>query len=193
MGKVGGVGRHDVSRVPEPVGGYAALPTSQHNLPGQIAPVAAVDVYDAQRRVRALARIDLLDRERRSGAIDEASYLIGREVERVFEHMSHIEGGGQWFEGDRIDGATSAELKTLLGLERAYMVNTFLGWLVRHIGRSDTRLLWIVLGNRLSFSVAAFAIWHHEGVRGYRYAIDRFRDALHTLAEVKAAKGRALR
>jgi len=104
-----GVSRHDLARVPEPVHGYPVLATSVHNRVGNVAIIAVPDTYDARRRHRALARIDLLDQERRAGRLDEASYLVGREVERVFEGMSHIAGGGQWLEGDRVDGATSAE------------------------------------------------------------------------------------
>jgi hypothetical protein len=154
--------------------------------------VAVPDAYDPQRRVRALARIDLLDRERRSGNIDEAAYLIGREVERVFEHMARISGAGQWSEGDRLDPATEAEVRALLGIERAYAVNAFLRWVARHVGRQDTRLLVMVLGDRVSLSAAAIAFCR-EGRRGYRYTMDRFRDALAVLAEAKAAKGRAVR
>ena len=187
-----GVSRHDLARVPEPVHGYPVLATSVHNRAAEIAAVAVADVYDARRRHRALARIDLLDQERRAGRLDEASYLVGREVERVFEGMSHIAGGGQWLEGDRVDGATSAELMAVFGAERAAAVNAFLAWLVRHLGRWDARLLWMVLGERVSF-VDAAAAFGRPGRRGKRYAIDRFSDALATLAEVKAAKGRRLR
>jgi hypothetical protein len=184
-------GRHDLVRVPDQPGGYAVMPASQHNTATTIAPVAVTDPYDPQRRVRASARIDLLDRERRRRFLDEASYLIGREIEAIFEDMGRIGGGGQWLEGDRIDAAIAAELRAVLGIERAYRVNAFLGWLVRHIGVADTRLLWLVLGHRLPFSLAA-AAFGRRGIRGLRYTMDRFRDALATLAEVKAAKGRAL-
>jgi hypothetical protein len=186
-----GVGRHDLARVPEPVAGFPSLPSSKNNSPSSIAPVAIVDAYDQQRRVRALARFDLLDRERRSGKIDEAAYLVGREIERVFEHMAKVSGGGQWLEGDRLDPATQAEVATLVGIEKAYAVNAFLGWLLRHIGRADTRLLWIVLGERHPLGIAALA-FGRAGVRGYRYTVDRFRDALAALAQAKAAKGREL-
>jgi len=185
-------GRHDLSRVPEPIGGFPAVPTSVHNTARTLTPVAVVDVFDARRRQRALARIDLLDRERRDGSITEASYLVGREIEKVFEHMTRVSGGGQWCEGDRLDPATQAEVAALLGIERAHAVNAFLGWLVRHVGQRDTKLLWIVLGMRLSFRTAA-ASFGRQGVRGLRYTVDRFRDALAVLAEAKAARGREVR
>lgn len=184
-----GAGRHDLDRVPEPIGGFPAVPTSLHNTARTLTPVAVVDVFDARRRQRALARIDLLDRERRDRAIDEASYLVGREVERIFEHMTRVSGGGQWCEGDRLDPATQAEVAALLGIERAAAVNAFLGWLVRHVGQRDTLLLWRVLGLRWSFGVTAIAFGRLDR-RGKRYTIDRFRDALAVLAEAKAAKGR---
>ena len=63
---------------------------------------------------------------------------------------------------------------------------------VRHVGRWDARLLWMVLGERMSF-VNAAAAFGRGGYRGRRYAMDRFSDALAALAEVKAAKGRRLR
>jgi len=194
----GNAGRHDLSRVPEPIGGFPAVPTSKHNTARELKPVAVDDVYAderagyVKRRVRALARIDLLDKERRDGSISEASYLVGREIEKVFEHMTRVSGGGQWCEGDRLDPATQAEVAALLGIERAHAVNAFLGWLVRHVGQRDTKLLWIVLGMRLSFRTAA-ASFGRQGVRGLRYTVDRFRDALSVLAEVKAAHGRAAR
>jgi len=187
-----GAGRHDLDRVPEPIGGFPSVPTSLHNTARTLTPVVVVDVFDARRRQRALARIDLLDRERRDRAIDEASYLVGREVERIFEHMTRVSGGGQWCEGDRLDPATQAEVAALLGIERAHAVNAFLGWLVRHVGQRDTLLLWRVLGLRWSFGVTAVA-FGREDRRGKRYTIDRFRDALAVLAEAKAARGRAVR
>lgn len=188
----GTAGRHDIARVPEPIGGYPSVPTSQHNMRRDLTPVAVVDVYDAQRRVRALARMDLLDRERRSGKIDEAAFIVGREVEAMFESMFRGNGSGQWLEGDRIDAATSHELALCYGFERAVKVNAFLAWMLRHLGQMDTRLLWIVLGHRLPLATAAVALGR-RGVRGYRYTVDRFRDALSVLAEAKAAKGREVR
>ena len=187
-----GAGRHDLARVPEPIGGFPSVPTSTHNSKRELTQIAVVDVFDARRRVRALARIDLLDQERRQGSIDEASYLVGREIERVFEHMARISGVGQWSEGDRLDPATEAEVRALLGIERAYAVNAFLQWVARHVGRQDTRLLVMVLGDRVSLSAAAVA-FGRQGRRGFRYSVDRFRDALAVLAEAKAAKGRAAR
>ena len=192
MTRTTGAGRHDLSRVPEPIGGFPSVPTSAHNTRHTLTPVAVVDVFDAQRRQRALARVDFLDRERRNNRIDEASYLVGREIERVFEHMVRISGGGQWCEGDRLDPATQAEVAALLGIERAAAVNAFLGWLVRHVGQRDTKLLWIVLGCRLEMATAA-AAFGQTGIRGLRYVSHRFRDALATLAEAKAAKGREVR
>jgi len=55
-----------------------------------------------------------------------------------------------------------------------------------------SKLLWIVLGMRLSFRTAAVS-FGRQGVRGLRYTVDRFRDALAVLAEAKAAKGREVR
>lgn len=193
MPRPNGAGRHDLGNVPEPLAGYPGdLPTSPNNTRRQLTPVAVVDVYDQQRRVRALARIDLLDRERRSGKINEASYLVGREIEFLLEPMERIGSSGHWLERDRIDGATWAELAIVVGVDRAMKVNAMLGWMVRHIGRQDTRLLWIVLGNRLSLTTAAANFGRH-GVRGYRYTVDRFRDALAVLADAKAARGRKVR
>jgi hypothetical protein len=185
-------GRHDIGRVPEPVAGLAPLPRSKQNTSATIAIVAVADVFDDRRRVRALARIDLLDVERRAGYLTEAAYLVGREVEAMFEYMGRISGGGQWSEGDRVDPATAAEVYTLMGIEGAMKVNAFLGWLLRHLGRQDTLLLWRVLGDRLTLQQAAVAAGRLDR-RGYRYTMDRFRDALSVLAEAKAAKGRALR
>ena len=184
------IGRHELAHVPEPRSGYPALPTSIHNRAGTITPVVVVDAYDAQRRHRAVARIDLLDRERRARRIDEASFLVGREIEDVFEHMYRIGGGGQWFEGDRIDGAAQAELALVVGVERAVIVNRFLNWLVHHVGKPDTRLIWMLLAERLTFAQASLAFGRPRGVRGERYMMDRFRDALSSLANAKAARGR---
>lgn len=188
----GRVGRHDIARVPEPIAGFPAMATSVHNGPGKILPVAVPDIFDEPRRVRALARIDLLDKERRTGGLSEAAYQTGREIERKLEPMRHVSGGGQWCDGDRLDGATQAEMAALVGLDRARAVNRLLVWMVRLIGEQDTRLLWIVLGHGCSFATAA-AAFKRQGVRGYRYTVDRFRDALTALADAKAAHGRALR
>jgi len=188
-----GAGRHDVSKVPDPAAGLPGdMPKSEHNSRHALAIVAINDAYDPQRRVRALARIDLLDAERRSGYLDEASYSVGREVERVFENMNRISGGGQFCEGDRLDAATQAEVRALLGIERAYAVNAFLRWMHRHLGTMDTLLLWRVLGCRMSIATTAVS-FGRDGRRGYRYVHDRLCDALGTLATAKAAKGRELR
>jgi hypothetical protein len=136
-------------------------------------------------------RIDVLDRERRRGRITEASYLVGRQVEQVFKHMHAM---GERFELDRTDGSRSIELKAVAGSERLVAVNNFLRWLMHHVGQFDTWLLWIVLGNRVSFELARVALWPHQrGVRGLHYTIDRFRDALAMLAEAKAAKGSGIK
>jgi hypothetical protein len=193
MTRQSGPGRHDLRRVPEPTGGYSTPPRSVNNSARDVVPIAVTDAYEPQRRVRALARIDLLDRERRTGRIDEASFQMGRDVELVFENMSRVSGIGQWFEGDRIDGKASAELKNIVGLERAREVNSFLTWLLRHVGPLDTRLLWIILGNRASFSVAALALFGACDIRKQRYTSDRFRDALATLSFARSAKGRGLK
>lgn len=188
----GNVGRHDLARVPEPAAGFSPLPSSKQNTRATIAIVAVPDAYDPQRRVRALARIDLLDRERRSGNIDEASYLVGRTTERVFEHLTRISGGGQWCEGDRLDPATQAQVAAQHGFDKAIKVNAYLGWLCRHLGQRDTRLLWLVLGDRLTIWQVA-AAFGRPGRRGFSYTVDRFREALSILAEAKAAKERAVR
>ena len=187
-----GAGRHDIARVPDPVGGFPGdVPTSVHNTRRQLTPVAVVDVFDQQRRVRALARIDLLDRERRTGKIDEASYQVGREIEAVFEGMNWIGSRTGWLD-DRVDGPSQHEHRTAVGFDRAMKVNALLRWMTRYIGRQDTRLLWQILGCRLSFETAA-ASFGRRGVRGLRLTIDRFREALACLADAKAARGRAVR
>lgn len=189
MARSNGAGRHDIGRVPEPVAGYAAMPTSVHNTRRELLPVAVVDAYEEVRKVRALARFDLLDRERRSNRLNEASYLVGREIERVLEPMRHVSGGGQWLEGDRIDGASQAELALVIGVDRARNVNFLLAWITRHVGRQDARILWMTLGCGFTFATAA-AAFGRGGVRGQRYVADRFSDALSALADAKAAHGR---
>src|SRR5262245_40984839 len=130
-------GRHDLARVPEPVIGYPQLPVSANNSPAFVTPVAVPDPFDEQRRLRALARVDLLDRERRAGRISEAQYLAGRDVERALAGLGHIGGGGQWLEGDRVDPGTAARLAVALGYERALMANKYLDWLLRRLGVRD--------------------------------------------------------
>src|SRR6476646_833149 len=166
-----GAGRHDWARAPAPAVGFPSLPTSKHNGQSQIAPVAVVDPYEPQRRMRCLARVDFLDRECRAGRIDHAALEAGREVEKVFERMSRISGVGQWFQTDHVDAASVAELQSLIGLERAFAVNAFLNWLVKHVGKRDTRLLWLVLGERFSLALAA-AAFQRPGTRGLRYMRD---------------------
>src|SRR4051794_2272644 len=160
--------RHDLDRVPNSPGGYATLAISVHNGASTIAPVAVPDVFDARRRVRALARIDLLDRECRAGRFDAAALAAGRDCERVFEHMTRVGGGGQWLEGDRLAPATAADMLAVMGVQRAREVNAYLAWLVRQVGTADTRLLWIVLGGRMSFATAAAAFGRKQR-RGLRY------------------------
>ena len=193
MTRSSGAGRHDLSRVPDPAAGLPGdMPTSVNNTQRALGIVAINDAYDPQRRVRAVARYDLLDRERHSGNLDEAAFQMGRTVERVFERMSRVSGAGQWAVGDRLDGATQAQVAAALGFENALKVNAFLNFLLRHLGPMDTRLLWMILGDRLTFQTAAIA-FGRSGVRGVRGTVDRFREALAALAEVKAARGRALR
>jgi hypothetical protein len=189
----GNVGRHDgLARVPEPAAGFSPLPTSTQNSRASIAIVAVPDAYEPQKRVRALCRVDLLDTERRSGKIDEASFLVGRECEVIFERMNRISGAGQWGEGDRTDFATAAECYTLLGLESAVKVNAFLNWVHRHVGTMDTLLLWRILGCRMSITATAVS-FGRDSRRGHRYVHDRFVDALAALANAKAAKGAQVR
>jgi len=185
--------RYDISRVPEPAQGYPSLPTSLNNTAATLTPVAVVDVYDERRRHRALMRVDLLAQERRAGRLDEASYRAGRDIESAFERMGRVSGGMQWlFGGDKIDSATQAEMQAILGVENAYKVNALLSWMVKHLGKMDTRIVWCVLGDRLSFTAVA-ASFGRKGVRGRRYVHDRFCDSLATLAEAKAARGKQTR
>jgi len=183
------LGRHDLTRVPEPAIGYAQLASSVNNGPDAVTPVAVTDPYDPQRRLRALARIDLLDRERRAGRISEAQYLAGRDVERALDGLGHVPGGGQWLEGDRVDSATAAQVAVVLGYERAMRANRFLEWLLRRLGITDTRLLLLVLVEGNPLHVAAIRLGRGDA-RGRHYIADRFRDALGVLAEARAARGR---
>jgi hypothetical protein len=183
--------RHDLAQASEPAVGLPLLPRSANN-GATIAAVAVADPYDPDLRIRALARLDLLDRELRAGRLDEAAYLAGRDVEKMFSGLGRVGGGGQWLEGDRVDGATAGALAVELGAERAVAVNKFLGWLLRCVGVADTRLLWLVLGCGYPLAAAA-ASFGRGGQRGLYYTADRFRDALGVLADAKAARGRGLR
>jgi hypothetical protein len=189
MPKLRSAGRHDLERVPEPAAGYAQLAVSVNNSSATIAAVAVTDPYDRQRQLRALARIDLLDRERRARRISEAQYLAGREVELRFRSLGRIAGGGQWLEGDRVDAATAAQQAVALGFERALAANRFLDWMLRRVGIADTRLLLYVLAEGCPLGAAASRLGRH-GRRGMRYTADRFRDALGVLADARAARGR---
>src|SRR5262245_38207248 len=188
------IGRHELGRVPESRFGYPEdIPISQHNTSATITPVVVVDVYDGLRRHRAMARIDLLDRERRARRIDEASFLIGREIEVVFERMRRIGGSVQWLAGDHIDAAPLAAARDVGMAEAAVQVNAVLRWMARHLGKVDTRLVWYVLGEGWSFVQTASLFGCSTDWRGSQYIAHRFRDALGTLAAAKAAKGRRLR
>lgn len=183
------LGRHDLQGAREPAGGYAIPAESFHNSRTRIAVVAAPDPYDGRQRIRAVARLDLLDNERRHGLLAEGAFQAGREAERLFERGARVGCGGQWREGDRVDAATAHELAIVRGTESAIKVNAYLAWLVRTLGRRDARILSRVLGDRLNFAQCAIAEGK-DGTRGAWYVANRFRHALEDLAEAKAAKGK---
>jgi len=192
-----GAGRHDLLNVPTPPGGLDQEFAARSPAIGQeqfgswrLGVVAVPDPYQPERRIRARARFDLLDRERARGFLDEASYLAGREIEATFESMARLRSTFCSM-ADHIDAAAKAELATLCRIDQARTINNFLCFLVRQVGRSDTKLLWYTLGERLPFSVAA-AMFGRSGIRGLRYTMDRWRDALTTIANTKAAHGRAV-
>jgi len=186
------LGRHDLKGASEPASGYAVPPRSLHNSRTRLGFVAVPDAGhnpDGRARVRALARLDLLDQERRHGLIEEAAYLAGRETERIFERGARVGCGGQWRQGDRVDSATAHELSIVRNTESALRVNAYVAWVVRTLGRRDARILSRILGDRLTYEQCAI-LEGKSGTRGGWYIANRFRDALETLAEAKAAKGR---
>lgn len=138
-------------------------------------------------------RTDLLELEHAHNRISGPALLAGREMQQMFEQATRVGAGGQWNSGDRVDQCRRKEQQIVKHLETARKIEAHAAWVRRCLGQHniDCRILRDILGDQLSYG--ASAVRHgKKGDRGARYIAQRFRDALETLANAKAAKGREL-
>lgn len=155
--------------------------------------VAIADPYNPGKRLLASVnrRTDLLEYERAHGTISEAAYLAGRVSQAVFERARGPGGASNWQGGSRIDASTASELAVIHGLEDARKIHAYVLWMRGEIGKFDTALLVSILRDRKSYAECA-TMELELGERGISYIAKRFRRALKSLADSRAARGSGL-
>jgi hypothetical protein len=132
-------------------------------------------------------RIDLLENERKLGRISEAAYREGGRLLELLE-AAHRIGGTNWSGGDRIDAYTAHETAIVKKIETAQEITAVVAWVRSRLGAYDTQILRWVLGDRMTFmNIAARTGPATERRAGY--VAQRFRDALQSLADARAAVG----
>jgi len=159
--------------------------------------VAAIpDPYDIGGR-RLLAtiniRTDILELELAHNRISQAAFLVGREIQSLFEKAATTGAGNQWNSGDRVDQYERKESKIEANFALAKKIESYAATWRRVFGHDniDCKILRNILGDQMSYG--ACAVLHGKrGDRGARYIAQRFRDALEALAAAQAARGREL-
>jgi hypothetical protein len=173
-----------------PPGEALGEPTGTRQRHTRVAAVA--DPFDPARRLLATVNIrtDLLELEYAHGRITQAAHHVGRELQSKFERATQTGAGNQWNSGDRVDVYQQHEKHIVSKLEIAREIEAYLGWMRRALGEFDCRIIRSILGDCMSYGVAAVH-YGKMGERGARYIAARFRDALEALANEQAAKGPA--
>jgi hypothetical protein len=192
------LGRYDLTGSHDPANGRAELPRS---LNARTVVGAVVDPWGNGRDrhlVTVNRRVDILEDEHAHGRISQAAYLVGREIQREFERYRGPTGGGQWCMGDRIDAARRAHEAVLSTIDVARRVLRLMHKLRRILGVVDAPIVQKILGEGKTYTEIAFmripavsrAMPCDVGRYEVAYIAQRFRDALETLANEFAAKGR---
>jgi hypothetical protein len=154
--------------------------------------IGAIDDPWGTRGERLVATInrtvDILEDERSRHRISEAAYREGRMAQAVFER-ARGPGSSNWQGGSRVDAHTAKELTIIYALDGARRIQDLVHDLRMQLGRIDANLVQRIVGEGKSYAEVA-ALQGKSGDRGVRYIAARFRDALESLAEARAARGR---
>lgn len=188
------VGRYDLREAVMPPGEQLGEPTAARRRHTRVA--AIPDPYNPGGR-RLLAtiniRTDLLELELSHGRLTQAAFLVGREIQKLFEQATRTGAGNQWNSGDRVDQYQRKEEAVVTQFEIARKISAHADWMRKCLGQEsiDCKIIRNILGDNMNYG--ATAVLHaKKGDRGVRYIAQRFRDALETLANAQAAKGRGL-
>lgn len=139
-------------------------------------------------RIKAVVRVDLLENELAHERIDEADYLAGRRIERLFEQVRMVKASSLWRTSGRVDNASAPDPGLRL-LERLSKMEQTKREANRIVGEAGLKFLERILAEGLTFAALAEKVGR-GGERGTAAVADRFRWLLKELADGWAAKGR---
>ncbi len=185
------IGRYDLHDAEMPPGDQLGEPTATRRRHTRVTAIS--DPFNpGGRRLLATVNIrtDILELELAHQRISQAAFLVGREIQCRLEQQTRVGAGNQWSSGDRVDQYQRHEEHIVGGLELAREIQAYFCWIGRCLGKAniDLKIIRDILGEQMSYG--ASAINHGKsGTRGAGYIAQRFRDALESLANAKAARG----
>lgn len=186
------VARYDIAGVPALPGGVGTPPRNRNARTRLCAiPDAMPDAKGRHNPVlgNVVTNTDIVEWELSHGRISDGAYSMGRLIEGIFNKARGPGGGGQWRQGDRVDAWVAHELAIIWAIDNARSIKRWTLAVERELGRIDAKILRQVLGEGKSFAEVA-ALNGRAGERGTNYYAQRWRDALETLADRWAARGK---
>lgn len=168
----------------------AGLGQTMPSLQARTAVVSVPDPYERGKGTLATVNraVDLLEMEHACHRIDVAAYEAGKRVQIIFEKRRGP-GATNWQGGDRVDASVARDTSIERGLEVAQEIQALRGELQRRLGPFDARIVEWLIGEGRSYAGVA-ALTGPSSERRNAYIAQRFRDALVTLSDAWAARGR---
>ena len=175
-----------------PAGGVGVPPKEQrkHLAIGAVADAYETDTRAPRFQVAINTRVDILELELSRRLISQAAYLEGRNIQALLEKMGGAAGSVS-LESSRGDAVEIRERKHETTVETIRQIQGLEARIVGYVGMRDWRIIRWVIGDRLSYADIAEKD-DRLGQHGRGYVGQRFRDAIETLAEARAARGKAI-
>lgn len=133
--------------------------------------------------------VDVLEWEHSHGRLDEAAYLVGRQLKRAYERLPAAACTSNWQGGDRVDGASAQGVIIERMHAAARHVHVIERRAAQVIGQAGVTFLALILRDGMTFADIAARDPHASRATTTRVA-DRFRWLLAQLATGWAARGR---
>lgn len=183
--------RYDLTGASEPGNGLGR-PAPSYNMRNAIGVCAIKDPWSPTgERTRAAVNVrrSLLEWELSHDQITQHQFNAGKRAEEKFERATQGPGSSNWQGGSRVDVALQADQAVARNVLKAQELHAYLQWVRGLLGKEDTQLLVEILRDRKTYKQVAVARLQLSE-RDVSYFARRFRDALETLAEAEAAKGK---
>lgn len=180
-------GRYTSSRSARMPANGLAKPPKTKNV--SVARAAVQDPLEpgAKLYVAANRFVDVLETERSHHRISEAAYIIGRQLQAVFEAAASLGGGGQWRESDRVDPVLAKEVAIHRNIRAARRVDAETARLSREVGDIGVQFLRTILTGTTFAEYAA-----RSGARERRdvaLVAGRFRTMLEDVVRARQGRG----